>query len=376
MFQFGVPLAFRTSFDRGDDAKEEGELLATGVASASEADPEPCIQVAETNSSLAYSSSGRVYRVNNRRGELFRGALGTTVRGGQRLEYQWLDERFQNVDDIVFTPIGPTEAIAIAAPKTTDVLRIQPCVVPSGLCLDPLASSGAVKAAYYSAAFILRSVVAHRLDIDPEEIDVSNVRQVERPDGTKVGEIVLNDHLANGAGFTAQIFRLWSEILENAVSTAEPANTFIGSLTSEEHRRACDSSGYDCLRQFRNMSYHGLLDWRLGLSFLRSLHSSTFVSGLNGMFDVPDLDGWLTFASRLRDSFCRSFPCHPHEFGELPGFEVGGRQVIVVHPLWDTRQPRGILAEARAACQLGNVQTVDTFNLLRREGWTYRSLSA
>jgi DEAD/DEAH box helicase domain-containing protein len=376
VFQFGVPLAFRTSFDRGDDAKEEGELLATGVASASEADPEPCMQIAETNSSLAYSSSGRVYRVNTRRGELFRGALGTAVIRGQRLDYQWLDERFQSDDGIEFIPTGPAETIAIAAPKTTDVLRIRPSVVPSGLCLDPLASYGAVKAAYYSAAFILRSVAAEHLDIDPEEIDVSNVRQVELLDGMKVGEIVLNDHLANGAGFTAWISQHWPEIMDKVVSTAESPNTFIGFLASDVHRAACDSSGYDCLRQFRNMSYHGLLDWRLGLSFLRALQSSSFVSGLNGIFDVPDLDGWITFASRLRDSFCQSFPCHPYEFGQLPGFEVGGRQVIVVHPLWDTRQPRGILAEARAACHPSNVQSVDTFNLLRREGWTYRSLSA
>jgi DEAD/DEAH box helicase domain-containing protein len=375
VFQFGVPLAFRTSFAPGDDAKEEGELLTTGVASASESDPEPCIQAAPTNTSLAYSSSGRVYKVNNRRGELFRGALGTAVRGGQRIEYQWLDERFQNEDDIVFTPVTPAEEIALAAPKTTDVLRIRPSVVPSGLCLDPLASSGAVKAAYYSAAFILRSVAAERLDIDPEEIDVSNVRQVELLDGVKGGEIVLNDHLANGAGFTAWIYQHWPEIMDTVVSTEAPLNTFIGYLTSEKHRRDCDSSGYDCLRQFRNMSYHGLLDWRLGLSFLRSLHSNTFVSGLNNIFGVPDLDGWLVFASRLRDSFCQSFRCQPCEFGQLPGFEVGGRQVIVVHPLWDTRHPRGILAEARAACQNDRVQTVDTFNLLRREGWTYRSLA-
>ena len=53
--------------------------------------------------------------------------------------------------------------IALAAPKTTDVLRIRPSSVLDGLTLDPLLSHGGVKAAYYSAAFILRSVAAERL---------------------------------------------------------------------------------------------------------------------------------------------------------------------------------------------------------------------
>ena len=83
-------------------------------------------------------------------------------------------------------------------------LRIRPATVPPGILLDPLASVG-VKSAYYSAAFILRVVSAERLDIDPDEFDISNVRQVELVDETKVGEIVINDHLANGAGFTAWI---------------------------------------------------------------------------------------------------------------------------------------------------------------------------
>ena len=53
-----------------------------------------------------------------------------------------------------------------------------------GLLLDPLASAG-IKAAYYSAAFILRFVAAEKLDVDPDELDISNVRQVDLLNGTK-----------------------------------------------------------------------------------------------------------------------------------------------------------------------------------------------
>lgn len=374
LFQFAVPLAFRTALSKGRDAIEEGELLATGVSTVAESDPQPCHPVPHTNSAIGYSIAGRVYRVNNRRGQLFSGSLGTTTRRGLSLENQWIDRRFQADDEIVFVPQGEPESLAIVSPKTTDVLRIRPATASQGLLLDPLASAG-VKAAYYSAAFILRFVAAEKLDVDPDELDISNVRQVELAGGMKTGEIIINDHLANGAGFTAWLADNWSYILATTTSLTEPKNTIIGALISEEHRRTCDSSGYDCLRNYRNMAFHGLLDWRLGISFLRTLHSSAFTCGLDGDFSLPDLDGWPALASKLRDSFCSSFSTTtPRDFGPLPGFEVGGKQVILAHPLWDLTEPSGLLAKARSVCTQSDVRTLDTFNLLRRQGWSYRSL--
>ncbi len=323
VFEFAVPLGFRTSLAPGSDAKEEGELLVTGAASVAESDPDPCTAVPGTNSALGYSPSGRVYRLNDRRGQLFRGQLGTARRPHQMLEHQWVDERFQAEDGITFGPEPPVESIALAAPKTTDLLRIRPEAIPRGLRMDPVAPGGAVKAAYYSAAFILRSLAAEKLDTDPDEFDVSNVRQVELPDGSRAGEIVLSDHLANGAGFIAWVADRWPDLLATATSATEPENTFTGSLTSASHRRSCDSSGYDCLRQYRNMTYHGLLDWRLGLSLLHCLADPDFRAGLGGDFGTPDLEGWAEFAVQRRDAFCDAFSCIPREFGPLPGFEVG-----------------------------------------------------
>ena len=375
IFEYAVPLAFRTSLGKGKDAIEEAEPLSTGVSTVAESDPEPCLEVPQTNSAIASSDAGRVYRVNDRRGQLFQGTMGTTDRRGLRLESQWIDERFQTEDNIEFIPLSESKRIAIVSPKTTDVLRIRPATVSPGILLDPLASVG-VKSAYYSAAFILRVVSAERLDIDPDEFDISNVRQVELVDETKVGEIVINDHLANGAGFTAWIKDRWVDLLESITSTNSPPNSLIGALLSEKHRKDCDSSCYSCLRNYRNMAYHGLLDWRLGISLLRSLQSTRFDCGLSGDFSLPDLEGWHELATSLRDQFCRSFEATPRDFGQLsvPGLEIGVKQVLVIHPLWDKRRPTGVLAEALATCGEGNIQTIDTFNLIRRPGWAYQSL--
>ena len=82
----------------------------------------------------------------------------------------------------------------------------------------PSIQGSAIKAAYFSAAFILRSIAADRLDIDPEEIDISNLRAVPGGSGF-LGELVMSDHLANGAGFTRWVSENWQSLLADATNT-------------------------------------------------------------------------------------------------------------------------------------------------------------
>ena len=268
IFQWAVPLAFRTSLNAGVDAKAEYDILISGAGSVAESKPQDFNLVSNTNTQIAFSESGRVFRVNDNRGNLFRGAVGRASfgRGEKLLSDQWIDERFQKkTDGFKFIKVGETESIAIVAPKTTGVLRIKPVKVPEGLCLDPITQGSSIKAAFYSAAFIVRSVTAQELDIDPEELDVSGLRQVDL-NGVKVGELVISDRLANGSGFTDWLAKHWEDILKEQILNSK--NSFAAAIMSDEHRQKCDSSCYDCLQQYRNMNYHGLLDWRLGLSLL------------------------------------------------------------------------------------------------------------
>ena len=338
IFQWAVPLGFRTSLKTGADAKEEYDILISGAASVAESNLRGLHIVPNTNTQIDFSEAGNVYRINDNRGQYFSGCIGTASVGKSGfLTNQWIDTRFQsthNNDDrtVSFKPTGETEAIAIVAPKTTGVLRIQPVKVPEGLCLDPITQGSAIKAAFYSAAFIVRSVTAQELDIDPEELDVSGLRQVVRNNGDqKVGELVISDRLANGSGFTDWLAKHWKDILKEQILNSK--NSFAEAIVDQKHRDKCDSSCYDCLQQYRNMNYHGLLDWRLGLSLLRVLANDNFSCGLDGKFDTPDLDGWLHTATKLRDTFCSSFSyCSPQQFGELVGFTLGDKKVIVVHP--------------------------------------------
>ena len=376
VFPIVVPLAFRTAFDRGGDAKESTELILSGATTVAEEDSQTAQAINGTNSMVASLSEGRIYRVNNRNGLGFEGGVGTASRaGGWRFEHQWIDSRFQNDPDFVnFDPDGAAEPypIALAAPKTTDLMRVRPASTPVGLTLNPLESGASVKAAYYSAAFIIRAVAAELLQIDPEELDISNVRRFELPDQSFAGEIIINDHLANGAGFTHWIGFHWREVLDSIVRPE--SDSLASAFVSPTHRSECDSSCPDCLRHYRNMSYHGLLDWRLGLSLLRVFDSALFRCGVNGDFTEPELEGWMDTARLLRDGFVTSFAaCTTREFASLPGLSVGGRNVIVIHPLWNRRQPDGLLAAATEAAGASALY-IDTFNLLRRMSWVYQRL--
>ncbi len=382
-FRFAVPQAFRTSLGRGFDSPDlEAEFRPTSASTIAEADTEPCAVIPGTNSGTGFRALGRIYRLNTRWNQLFAGTVGTARRGvgGLQLTDQWIDERYQAEDRLRFMPDDAREQVALAAPKTTDVLRIQPGETPRGLTLGLLRVDGsmntAVKAAYYSAAFIVRSLVAEQLDIDPEELNISNVRAVTLGDESPGGEIVLSDHLPNGSGFVRWLGENWALILSEATRVDSPSDSFIGNLTSNHHRITCESSGYDCLRQYRNMSYHGLLDWRLGLNLLRVLANAEFRAGLDNDFTLPDLDGWLESAFERRDSFCKSFPATAATYGRLPGMRVGRFQVVVIHPLWDPTQAAGLLEEALEEVGGAEARCLDSFNLLRRQSWAYQSLSS
>ena len=139
-----------------------------------------------------------------------------------------------------------------------------------------------------------------------------------------------------------------------------------------------EQPGYDCLFNYRNMPYHGLLDWRLGLAVLRMLENPTYRCGIDGDFSWPELSGWTNTAERLSEEFAAVFELDAERFGPLPGFVIAGRPVLVVHPLWGQggQDPvRGLLKEAIAYAGPELIM-IDAFNLQRRQTWCYQWLLA
>jgi hypothetical protein len=393
-----IPAGFRTVLDRAADAGDDqdrppGYAVTLALTAADNA---PAVtHPAGLNTTLRLVPAGRVYRVNDNVGRLFEGSARSFrcgfYRGTQRqlfrLDRQWIAGEFQENEMIR----GQPDRIALVAAKSTDVLQVGPRSNPNGLALDPLRSGSAVRAAYYSAGFLLAHAVAAELDVDPAELEVSSLFQDQHPgqgsDGSFFGVLFINDRLPNGAGFTRWLNDNFQDLIGSVLAGTNP---FAGRILDAQHRGRCDSRCPVCLQHFRNMNYHGLLDWRLGLSLLRVLADPAYLCGLDGSFAGPDLDSWLgphggliawpRWARELVGAYCHDFGCAPQTFGRVPGFvDVEGRAVVVTHPLWPDQSnvEDNVLAEARLAAAAGGreVRTMDSFNLAARPAWVRRMLS-
>ncbi|MEH7379106.1 DEAD/DEAH box helicase [Bacillus sp. JJ1533] len=377
IYNVAIPLAFRTDLSKGKDAREEGGAISGAPSSIAEGKQVVFNNVIGTNSQVSLNNDGRVWRINDNNGNLFKGGHITTNHTRNNSDRvvkhftfkgQWILEDYKYTSDQDFIT---SEKLGIASAKTTDLLRIKPISNNKGLNLDPINITA--KASLYSAGFLLRSVVSEELDIDADEIEISQCLRSEVDDGSFVGEIIFSDRLPNGAGFVRWLENNWITVLKNIV---EPngKHSFMDFLTSERHQ--CDTACYSCLMNYRNMQYHGLLDWRLGLAFLRSMYDKKYQCGLNGDFSTPELKGWIGFAEMLANQFANFFDYELTEWAGIPGIKAGNRNIIIVHPLWDKNNSDGILADAivAAGANMDNIDFIDTFNLARRPGWCHELL--
>jgi hypothetical protein len=131
------------------------------------------------------------------------------------------------------------------------------------------------------------------------------------------------------------------------------------------------------------MRYHPLLDWRLGVSFVRMLDGANYQAGLDGNWGGVELQGWPAKVDRQVASFVRGFRgmAAVGAIADDPSsFAFGDLRVLVRHPLWDTSDPRGVFAKTidQAVAEVGmdNVRSIDSFDLSRRPSWVFQKLSS
>ncbi|MBK6699247.1 MAG: hypothetical protein IPG55_04970 [Saprospiraceae bacterium] len=133
-------------------------------------------------------------------------------------------------------------------------------------------------------------------------------------------------------------------------------------------------ASYSDLKNYRNMNFHPLLDWRLAVGLLRVLADKNYLSGLkDDDYTHSELQNWLTFAKTLADKMTVDFEnIQYRQYGKLHGFCIADTyNVIITHPFWNSssHQPNeesNILTEAMTEAGVENLYFVDTFNLHRR----------
>ena len=394
-----TPRAFRTNFSPGENNDEETGLNITRPSIFAEANADNIpTEVLNLQKKITLDDftwrinpnvlTGSVVNINNTfpftngRAHVF------------TLENQWIPDNHgiePNVDNqgysISVSRNGPSETIQIAANKVTNVFRLNPIEVPEGLNLNPFDnnfSTLGVRAAYYSAAFILQRALADSLDVDPTEIDIADIVSLKTASNKKVAQIILADELANGSGFVNELFKKLNTDYNYLEKILNP--TTVGSyfykMISDEHRNNCKDSCYECLQVYRNMPYHGLLDWRLGMGMLRILTDVSYTSGANGDFSSNELKDWIGIAKTERDKFMTSFDLGSDTTpldSIIPGIKlkIGGvdKAIFVVHPFWERSSSMNqIIGKAVAEARVSSYCLIDSFNLVRRPGWNYQNL--
>jgi hypothetical protein len=400
-----VPNGFRTDFrplvkqDEADAGTRHRSIQAEGAALDFQTVTGPFAgRTARLN--MAFQSTARTFRLN--RGPKLDGTpVGQAFRleRGRQDGYPWSTVSIpaqvvaEAFDSSVrgFVADGGQETVWLAAPKTTDGLYLVPTINPSGLSLHRLPARSdsptdaserwlGVRAAAISATYLLVSRAALELDIDPEEFDVLEPRVYGH--GLELPMLQITDHLINGAGFCrylAQTSGGVSHVCQMIASMLQDEGEYPLSEVLKPRHRDCDTACYQCLLRYGNQPFHGLLDWPMGLVYLRALIDPDFHCGLDDRFDAPGLDVWPAIALRTASEMVDRFGGEVTRHGPVPAFRLRvGRArtpwVLVAHPLWDWDEVTGptqdsVMARAYEAAmsEEGAPLCWDTFNLSRRQ---------
>jgi len=256
------------------------------------------------------------------------------------------------------------ETVALGAIQVTDALIVGIPEPPAHIDIDPRFSA-ARRGAWYSLGFVLREASARYLDIESQELRVGLRLAGAGTDAH--GEIFIADSLENGAGYSTHLGREphFERVLEEASS-------YLTLLRRSEHADVCDSSCYDCLRDYFNANYHPLLDWRLGRDMLDLLEGRAL-----------DVAAWHELEARISGQLASDFAGTALKLdGDVNAVDFGTQLMLVVHPLESQHQhPRRLGeaiadAEERGFGELSGRPIVlrDSFDLIRRPGWVAAQL--
>jgi hypothetical protein len=309
-----------------------------------------------------------VYELNDNGGKDFTFA---PARDGQG----WISQDLEDAGARIQLPASEAaraRRVALSAIKSTDVLVIglDDRFLPLGITLRP--DTAARRGAWYSVGFLLRGAAARLLEVETSEIEVG-LRTIRSPDGAVGAQVFLSDALANGAGYCSHLGepQRFHKLLDEAARWLKELELHTNS------GEPCSSACYKCLKDYRNMAYHALLDWRMAADLL----------GLMRGEGLDTHDRWTSLGHDVVSDFARQF--EGFESATVAGIPVAvsdPRCLIAVHPLAETDVPRVSESLAEVVLEVnskgfndqGHTRFLfaDYFDLLRRPGHVYSRLWA
>lgn len=397
-YRLVVPKAYRTSKiignkgedsdnnDKGNYAQasiwvKDPEMMAHDGAAGNLTYANPNVDMDETNIELKYWNCAadqlkpEVWYVNDNMGDYFNGSSQYCyIQGGKTTDPEFVDGDYNDnwkdnllshapnfmIKDVynyreIILKKGDNIEIALGAKKVTELLSLS--VVENGIVSDYVDlrinddnawKTPAIKAAFYSAATLIQRVFAAEEDIQPDELEISELKVL--PTGRPV--IYLSDRLENGSGYVGMLCKKddggktrLQKIMEEIV-TDDPRlrHPFIQAIL--DHHDKCSTSCQECLNTFSNQGLHHILDWRLGMDLIKYMLDPTYKMGLDSLDSVvySDLATLMDSQRKIINETeniillqgTRNVFTKKYVTPGIPGGQMA--QWTIVHPLWNLQK--------------------------------------
>jgi len=313
---------------------------------------------------LGLNEDPTVWHVNNNNGKFYKGTYHVNVGvpfGGSSNFMFYTKENVNGKEEI--RPINDGKEIALGAKKITEMVKIELKGYPDTLNLSlETGNRSAIRAAFYSAAFLLQRALADKLDVQPDEIEICEKIDEQH----KYPSIYLSDALPNGAGIVSYLFQEGK--LEELIRSIINFDTFDPFKTSKDesfmhslilHRDECLTACQKCLMTYSNRGFHHILDWRLGVGLLRLMLDNTYDFGFETekRCNYEELKDW----DKIISACAKKLNLRIDNFSQNYWIKDGDC-TIIYHPLWKREKVYETISEHYTSLKMFN-----TFKLLRSE---------
>lgn len=312
-----------------------------------------------------------VWHVNSNNNRFYTGAYSANLLGqpnGNTANFMFYDKiNVNGKEEIVRKGQGQnTIDIALGSKKVTEMIKLELKSYPAVLDLSlETGNKSAIRAAFYSAAFLLQRALADKLDVQPDEIEICE----------KINEnfayptLYLSDALPNGAGIVSYLYQdgKLEELIRRIIDfdsfdvTKTPKDkSFMQSLISQEHRCNCLTACQKCLLTYNNRGFHHVLDWRLGVGILRLMLDENYDFGFdtNTRANYEELQDW----NHIVHECAKKFNLEAQTEEQYYWINRNGICSIFYHPLWNRTKVIEMINEEYIGLKMFN-----TFKILRSD---------